>query len=98
MFGPIPELGCQIPELGRSDEIQNYLHGGANAHDSFGVMNTIADRLIRGVVCVELVGSRQSARAVKCAKTPANYIEVTDSLMTIWESYRLCRHKSKPPC
>jgi hypothetical protein len=47
MFGPIPELGCQIPELGRSDEIENYLHGGANAHDPFGVMDTIVDRFTR---------------------------------------------------
>src|SRR6266481_6828836 len=88
MFGPIPELGCQIPQLGRSDEIQNYLHGGANAHVPFGVVDTI--------VCPELVASRQSARAVMCVKTLANYIEVTDTLMTVSESYRLCGHKSKP--
>jgi hypothetical protein len=31
-----------------------------------------------------------------CVKTLANYIEVTDTLMTISESYRLCGHKSKP--
>src|SRR5258707_11216878 len=90
MFGSIPELGCQVPELGRSDEIQNYLHGRANAHDPFGVMDTI--------VCPELVASRQSARAVMCVKTPANYIEVTNTLMTVSESYRLCGHKSKPLC
>jgi hypothetical protein len=30
-----------------------------------------------------------------CVKTLANYIEV-DTLMTISESYRLCRHKSEP--
>jgi len=29
-------------------------------------------------------------------KTLANYLEVTDTLMTISESYRLCRHKSEP--
>src|SRR6266545_151032 len=96
MFGPIPELGCQIPELDRSAEIQNYLHGGANAHDTFGVMDTIVDRFTRLIVCPELFASRQSARAVMCVKTLANYIEVTDTLMTISESYRLCGHKSKP--
>jgi len=31
-------------------------------------------------------------------KTPANYIEATDALMTIWESYHLCRYKYEPPC
>ena len=27
-----------------------------------------------------------------CVKTLANYIEVTDTLMIIWENYSLCRH------
>jgi len=31
-----------------------------------------------------------------CVKTLANYIEVTDTLMTVLESYRLRRHKSGP--
>src|ERR1700747_267363 len=96
MFGPISELGCQIPELGRSDEIQDCLHG-ANAHDPFGVMDTIVGRFTRGIVCPELVASRQSVRAVMCVKTLANYIEVTDTLITVSGSYRLRRHKSGPP-
>ena len=45
--GPNTRPRRQIPELGRSDEIQNYLHGGANAHDPFGVMDTIVDRFTR---------------------------------------------------
>jgi hypothetical protein len=32
-----------------------------------------------------------------CVKTLANYIEVTDTLMTVSESYRLCRHKIRAP-
>jgi hypothetical protein len=33
-----------------------------------------------------------------CVKMLANYIKVTDTLMTVSESYRLCPHKSEPPC
>ena len=89
MLGPIPERECQIPELGCTDEIQNYLEGSANADDPFGVMETI-------VVYRELVASLRSVRAVMWIKTLANYIEVTDTLMTVSESYRLYRHKSGP--
>src|SRR5271154_2273607 len=96
MLSAIPERECQLPELGRLDEIQNYLHGGTNAHDPFGVIDTIVDRFTRWIVCARLVAPRRSARAVMCAKTLANHTEVTD-LMTISESYRLCGHKSKPP-
>jgi uncharacterized protein (UPF0548 family) len=31
-----------------------------------------------------------------CIRTLANYFEVTDTLMTISENYRLCRHRSEP--
>src|ERR1700722_5682685 len=100
MFGSIPEMERQIPEFGSLDEIQNYLHRGANAHDLFGVMatDTIRDTFARRIVCPELVGSRHSARAVMCVKTLANYIEIIGTPMTIAESYRLCCHKSKLPC
>ncbi len=70
MLGPIPERECQIPELGCTDEIQNYLHGSANADYPFGVMETI-------VVCPELVASLRSVRAVMCVKTLGNHLEVT---------------------
>jgi hypothetical protein len=88
MLGPIPERECQIPELGPTDEIQNYLHGSANADDPFGVMETI-------VVCPELIATLPSVRAVMCVKTLANHTEVTCILMIIWESYPLCCHKSE---
>jgi hypothetical protein len=61
-------------------------------------MDTIADRFTRWIVCLELIASGQGARAVMRVKTLANYIEVTVTLMTISESYRLCRHKSEPSC
>jgi len=47
MLGGIPERERQIPELGRPDEIQNYLHGGANTNDPLGVMDTIVNRFAR---------------------------------------------------
>ena len=89
MLGPIPERECQIPELGPTDEIQNYLHGSANADDPFGAMETI-------VACPELIATLPSVRAVMCVKTLANHTEVTCILMIIWESYPLCCHKSEP--
>src|SRR5580704_1751696 len=98
MLGARPERKCQIPEFGRSDEIQNYLHGGANPHDSFGVMDKIVDRFTRVIDCPELAAALRSARAVMWVKTQASYIEVTHTLMTISESYRLCGHKPEPPC
>src|SRR6266404_4557559 len=88
MLGLISERECQTPYLGRTGEIQNYLHGGANAHDPFTVMETI-------VVCPELVAALRSARAVVWVKTLANHIEVTETLI-LWKNYRLCGHKSKP--
>ncbi len=80
---------CQIPELGRTDEIQNYLHGSANADDSVGVMET-------NMLRPELVAALVFARAVMCVNTLASHTEVTCSRMIIWESYRLCRHQPGP--
>jgi hypothetical protein len=53
MLRAIPERERQIPELGCPDEIQNYIHGSANADDPVGVMEPI-------VVCPELVASLRS--------------------------------------
>jgi hypothetical protein len=61
-------------------------------------MDTMVDRFTPRIVCPELIASGQGARAVIRVKTLANYIEVTDTLMTILESYRLCRHKFEPSC
>src|SRR6516162_6218319 len=51
MLGPIPERGYQIPEFGRTDEIQDCLHGSAKADDPFGVMGTIVD--CQELLCVK---------------------------------------------
>jgi hypothetical protein len=85
MLEAIPERECQIPEPGCPDEIQNYLHGSANADGPVGVGETI-------VVCPELFGSLQSVGAVMRAKTVANRRVVTCMLVIIWKSHRLCRH------
>jgi hypothetical protein len=85
MLRAIPERERQIPELGCPDEIQNYIHGSANADNPFGVLETI-------VVCPELVASLRSVGAVMRAQTVANHTVVIGMLMIVWKSHRLCRH------
>src|ERR1700691_1411730 len=85
MLGPIPELECQIPELGCTDEIQNYLHGSANADDPFRVMDAIDRGARLHLLCASM-------------RPSANQIEVPSTLVIIRNSHRLCRHKSELPC
>ena len=48
------------------------VHGGANADEFFGVMDTIT-------ICAELISELRSARAAVCVKALANDIKVADT-------------------
>jgi hypothetical protein len=81
MLGSILERECQIPELGSTDEIQNHLHGSANADDPFGVMEIT-------VVCPELDASLRSVRGIVWVKSLANHTEAPYRLTIIREPSR----------